>query len=279
MNSSEIITNKDGSIYHLFLKPEQISCDIILVGDPFRVDEVSKFMDDIEFTTQNREFRSVTGYYNKKRISVISTGIGGSNIDIVINEIDTLVNYDFEKNKYKENHKQINFIRIGTSGSISENIPINTFLISKYAIDLNSQLSFYDLDNYKNDKIFKLPYDSKKFYYCIQSSEVLYKKFNSKLIHNGITATCNGFYSFQGRNTRIPLKTLINFEDLDKLSYKNHHVTNLEMETAIIYGLANFLNHNAISLNAILANRKYDSYSSNPSAVIDSLIKYTLDRI
>ena len=140
MNSSEIITNKNGSIYHLFLKPEQISCDIILVGDPFRVDEVSKFMDDIEFTTQNREFRSVTGYYNKKRISVISTGIGGSNIDIVINEIDTLVNYDFEKNKYKENHKQINFIRIGTSGSISENIPINTFLISKYAIDLNSQL-------------------------------------------------------------------------------------------------------------------------------------------
>ena len=279
MNSSEIITNKDGSIYHLFLKPEQISSDIVLVGDPFRVDEVSKFMDDIEFTTQNREFRSVTGYYNKKRISVISTGIGGSNIDIVINEIDTLVNYDFEKNKYKENHKQINFIRIGTSGSISKNIPINSFLISKYAIDLNSQLSFYDLDNYKNDKIFKLPYDSKKFYYCIQSSEVLYKKFNSKLIHNGITATCNGFYSFQGRNTRIPLKTLINFEDLDKLSYKNHHVTNLEMETAIIYGLANFLNHNAISLNAILANRKYDSYSSNPSAVIDSLIKYTLDRI
>jgi len=279
MNSSEIITNKDGSIYHLFLKPEQISCDIILVGDPFRVDEVSKFMDDIEFTTQNREFRSVTGYYNKKRISVISTGIGGSNIDIVINEIDTLVNYDFVKNKYKENHKKINFIRIGTSGSISKNIPINSFLISKYAIDLNSQLSFYDLENYKNDKIFKLTYDSKKFYYCIQSSEVLYKKFNSKLIHNGITATCNGFYSFQGRNTRIPLQTLINFEDLDKLSYKNHHVTNLEMETAIIYGLANFLNHNAISLNAILANRKYDSYSSDPSSVIDSLIKYTLDRI
>ena len=279
MNSSEIITNKDGSIYHLFLKPEQISSDIVLVGDPFRVDEVSKFMDDIEFTTQNREFRSVTGYYNKKRISVISTGIGGSNIDIVINEIDTLVNYDFVKNKYKEKHKKINFIRIGTSGSISKNVPINSFLISKYAIDLNSQLSFYDLENYKNDKIFKLPYDSKKFYYCIQSSEVLYKKFNSKLIHNGITATCNGFYSFQGRNTRIPLKTLINFEDLDKLSYKNHHVTNLEMETAIIYGLANFLNHNAISLNAILANRKYDSYSSDPSSVIDSLIKYTLDRI
>ena len=279
MNSSEIITNIDGSIYHLSLKPEQVSCDIILVGDPFRVDEVSKFMNDIEFTTQNREFRSVTGYYNKKRISVISTGIGGSNIDIVINEIDALVNYDFEKNQFRENHKQINFIRIGTSGSISKNIPINSFLISKYAIDLNSQLSFYDLDNYKNDKISKLPYDSEKFYYCIESAEVLYKKFNSISINSGITATCNGFYSFQGRKTRIPLKTLINFDDLDKLSYKNHNVTNLEMETAIIYGLANFLNHNAISLNAILANRKYDSYSSDPSSVIDSLIKYTLDRI
>jgi len=279
MNSSEIITNNDGSIYHLCLYPEQISSDIILVGDPFRVDEVSKFMNDVEFITQNREFRSVTGYYNNKRISVISTGIGGSNIDIVINEIDTLVNYDFEKNIYKENHKQINFIRIGTSGSISKKIPINSFLISKYAIDLNSQLSFYDLSNYKNDKIFKLPYDSQRFYYCIQSSEGLYKKFNSKSINSGITATCNGFYSFQGRKTRIPLKTLINFEDLDKLGYKNHHVTNLEMETAIIYGLANFLNHKAISLNAILANRKYDSYSTDPSSVIDSLIKYTLERI
>ena len=279
MNSSEIITNIDGSIYHLSLKPEQVSCDIILVGDPFRVDEGSKFMDDIEFTTQNREFRSVTGYYNKKRISVISTGIGGSNIDIVINEIDALVNYDFEKNQFRENHKQINFIRIGTSGSISKNIPINSFLISKYAIDLNSQLSFYDLDNYKNDKISKLPYDSEKFYYCIESAEALYKKFNSISIYSGITATCNGFYSFQGRKTRIPLKTLINFDDLDKLSYKNLNVTNLEMETAIIYGLANFLNHNAISLNAILANRKYDSYSSDPSSVIESLVKYTLERI
>ena len=279
MNSSEIITNIDGSIYHLSLKPEQVSCDIILVGDPFRVDEVSKFMNDIEFTTQNREFRSVTGYYNKKRISVISTGIGGSNIDIVINEIDALVNYDFEKNQFRENHKQINFIRIGTSGSISKNIPINSFLISKYAIDLNSQLSFYDLDNYKNDKIFKLPYDSEKFYYCIESAEALYKKFNSISIYSGITATCNGFYSFQGRKTRIPLKTLINFDDLDKLSYKNHNVTNLEMETAIIYGLANFLNHNAISLNAILANRKHDSYSSDSSSVIESLVKYTLERI
>lgn len=279
MNSSEIITNKDGSIYHLCLKPEQISSDIILVGDPFRVDEVSKYMNDVEFITQNREFRSVTGYYNKKRISVISTGIGGSNIDIVINEIDTLVNYDFAKNKYKENCNQINFIRIGTSGSVSKNIPIDSFLISKYAIDLNSQLSFYDLNNYKNEKIFKLPYDSQKFYNCIQSSEDLYKKFNSKSINSGITATCNGFYSFQGRKTRIPLNTLINFDDLDKLSYNNYNVTNLEMETAIIYGLANFLNHNAISLNAILANRKYGSYSSDPSSVINSLIKYILKRI
>ena len=135
------------------------------------------------------------------------------------------------------------------------------------------------MNNYKNEKIFKLPHDSQKFYNCVQSSEDLYKKFNSKSINSGITATCNGFYSFQGRKTRIPLKTLINFDDLDKLSYKNHNVTNLEMETAIIYGLANFLNHNAISLNAILANRKHDSYSSDPSSVIESLVKYTLERI
>ena len=141
MKSSEIITNNDGSIYHLCLKPNQVSNEIILVGDPFRVDIISKYFDDIEFSIQNREFKCVTGYYNKKRVSVISTGIGGSNIDIVINELDALFNYDFTNKCFKNTHKSINFMRIGTSGSISAEIQIDSWLISEYAIDINSQLS------------------------------------------------------------------------------------------------------------------------------------------
>ena len=152
MKSSEIITNNDGSIYHLCLKPNQVSNEIILVGDPFRVDIISKYLDDIEFSIQNREFKCVTGYYNKKRVSVISTGIGGSNIDIVINELDALFNYDFTNKCFKNTHMSINFMRIGTSGSISVEIPIDSWLISEYAIDINSQLSFYDLKNYTSEK-------------------------------------------------------------------------------------------------------------------------------
>ena len=146
MNSSEIITNIDGSIYHLSLKPEQVSCDIILVGDPFRVDEVSKFMNDIEFTTQNREFRSVTGYYNKKRISVISTGIGGSNIDIVINELDALVNINFDTRTVNKDKKSLNIIRLGTSGALQNNIDVDTFVTSSYALGLDNIAHFYKCD-------------------------------------------------------------------------------------------------------------------------------------
>ena len=279
MNSSEIIINNDGSIYHLCLKPGQISQDIILVGDPDRVDIVSKYMNSVEFTTHNREFKSVTGYYNKKRISIVSTGIGGSNIDIVINELDALFNYDFVNSRFKKTHTSLNFIRIGTSGSLSAKIPVDSFLISQYAIDLNSQLSFYDISDHKSDCISEINLDNKHKAYCFASSDDLFKKFISKDVFKGLTATCNGFYAYQGRNTRIPLNTTINFKKVNKISFHGQNVTNLEMETAIIYGLSSFLGHNAISLNAILANRVQDIYSKNPKLVIDSLIKYTLERI
>ena len=278
MKSSEIITNNDGSIYHLCLKPNQVSNEIILVGDPFRVDIISKYFDDIEFSIQNREFKCVTGYYNKKRVSVISTGIGGSNIDIVINELDALFNYDFTNKCFKNNHKSINFMRIGTSGSISAEIPIDSWLISEYAIDINSQLSFYDLKNYTSENIEVISFEYKNLY-CFKSSNTLFQKFYSHKLYKGLTATCNGFYAFQGRETRIPLASTINIEDLKSIKFKKNHVTNLEMETAIIYGLSDFLGHNAISLNAILANRINDLYSQNPAEVVESLILFVLDRI
>ena len=278
MKSSEIITNNDGSIYHLCLKPNQVSNEIILVGDPFRVDIISKYLDDIEFSIQNREFKCITGYYNKKRISVISTGIGGSNIDIVINELDALFNYDFTNKCFKNTHKSINFMRIGTSGSISAEIPIDSWLISEYAIDINSQLSFYDLKNYTSENIEVISFEDKNLY-CFKSSNTLFQKFYSHKLYKGLTATCNGFYAFQGRETRIPLASTIDIEDLKSIKFKKNHVTNLEMETAIIYGLSDFLGHNAISLNAILANRINDLYSQNPAEVLESLILFVLDRI
>ena len=278
MKSSEIITNNDGSIYHLCLKPNQVSNEIILVGDPFRVDIISKYFDDIEFSIQNREFKCVTGYYNKKRVSVISTGIGGSNIDIVINELDALFNYDFTNKCFKNTHKSINFMRIGTSGSITAEIPIDSWLISEYAIDINSQLSFYDLKNYTSENIEVISFEDKNLY-CFKSSNTLFQKFYSHKLYKGLTATCNGFYAFQGRETRIPLASTIDIEDLKSIKFKKNHVTNLEMETAIIYGLSDFLGHNAISLNAILANRINDLYSQNPAEVVESLILFVLDRI
>ena len=278
MSSSEIITNIDNSIYHLHLIPGQLSTDIILVGDPDRVDSISKYFDNIEFEIQNREFKSVTGSFDNKRISVISTGIGGSNIDIVINEVDALFNYDFTNQCYKTKHESLNFIRIGTSGSISENIEVNSHLISEYAIDLNSQLSFYDLDNYKSDNIDIISFENLNLN-CFRSSRKLFEKFYSNNLVKGLTATCNGFYAFQGRKTRIPAESLINLEKLNRILFKNHKVTNLEMETAIIYGLSDFLGHNAISLNAILANRVNNLYSEKPNEIIDSLIRYTLKKI
>jgi len=278
MKSSEIITNNDGSIYHLCLKPNQVSNEIILVGDPFRVNIISKYLDDIEFSIQNREFKCVTGYYNKKRVSVISTGIGGSNIDIVINELDALFNYDFTNKCFKNTHKSINFMRIGTSGSISAEIPVDSWLISEYAIDINSQLSFYDLKNYTSEKIEVISFED-KILYCFKSSNTLFQKFYSHNLYKGLTATCNGFYAFQGRETRIPLASKIDIDDLKSIKFKKNHVTNLEMETAIIYGLSDFLGHNAISLNAILANRINELYSQNPAEVVESLILFVLDRI
>ena len=278
MKSSEIITNNDGSIYHLCLKPYQVSNEIILVGDPFRVDIISKYLDDIEFSVQNREFKCVTGYYNKKRVSVISTGIGGCNIDIVINELDALFNYDFTNKCFKNTHKSINFMRIGTSGSISAEIPIDSWLISEYAIDIKSQLSFYDLKNYTSEKIEAIFFEDKILYW-FKSSNTLFQKFYSHNLYKGLTATCNGFYAFQGRETRIPLASKIDIDDLKSIRFKKNHVTNLEMETAIIYGLSDFLGHNAISLNAILANRINDLYSQNPAEVVESLILFVLDRI
>ena len=282
MDKSELILNSNGSVYHLKLKPENLSSKIILVGDPFRVDKITKHFEKIEFEVQNREFKSVTGYYNSNRITVISTGIGSGNIDIVLNELDALVNIDLNTGKTKNSLKKLELIRIGTSGAIQKNIPIDSFLISKMAIDVDGFLLNYDLtkiDNTEFNNHINKEHQIKEDIYCYKSSEELFNKFNSTNIKSGITITCSGFYSSQGRSIRLNKSDNNYLDRLKNIYYKNYNSTNLEMETAIIYGMSNLLGHKAISLNAILANRELEEYSVHPDKTIENLIDYVLKRI
>ena len=282
---SELIFNEDGSVYHLKLKPNNISDSIILVGDPQRVELISKHFHSIEFSVSNREFKTVTGVYKNKRISVISTGIGSGNIDIVLNELDSLVNIDFETRNLKSKLTKLNLIRIGTTGAIQKDIPIDSLLISSKAIDIDGFLNNYkisndhtynDADNFLNDYKFN---NQKLLPLCFNCSEDLFEHFEIISDFSGVTVTCNGFYGSQGRSIRIETSNQNFISEIKKISFSNDKVTNLEMETAIIYGMSKILGHNAISLNAILANRENGTYSLNPNKTINRLILLTLDKL
>ena len=282
---SELIFNKDGSVYHLKLKPNNISNSIILVGDPQRVELISKHFHSIEFSVSNREFKTVTGVYKNKRISVISTGIGSGNIDIVLNELDSLVNIDFETRNLKPKLTKLNLIRIGTSGAIQKDIPVDSLLISSKAIDIDGFLNNYKInndhtynnaDNYLNDYKFN---NQKLLPLCFNCSESLFEHFEIISDFSGVTVTCNGFYGSQGRSIRIETSNQNFISEIKKISFSNDKVTNLEMETAIIYGMSKILGHNAISLNAILANRENGTYSLDPNKTINKLILLTLDKL
>ena len=282
---SELIFNDDGSVYHLKLKPCNISDSIILVGDPARVELISKYFQSIEFTVSNREFKTVTGVYKNKRISVISTGIGSGNIDIVLNELDSLVNIDFETRNLKPKLTKLNLIRIGTSGAIQKDIPIDSLLISSKGIDIDGFLNNYKISNnhfynkankYLND--YKIN-NQKLLPLCFNCSDILFEHFKNISDFTGVTVTCNGFYGSQGRSIRIKTSNEDFISEIKKISFENDRVTNLEMETAIIYGMSKILGHNAISLNAILANRENGTYSDYPNKTINRLILLTLDKL
>jgi len=282
MDRSELILNKDGSVYHLKLKSENLSSKVILVGDPFRVDKITKHFDKIEFKTQNREFKSVTGYYKSKRITVVSTGIGSANIDIVLNELDALVNINLETGEVLNSKKSLNLIRIGTSGAIQDDVPVDSFLLSKMAIDIDGFMLNYDLSTIDNKNFTKHIYENHQIQdqlYCYDCSSELYDKFNSNDVHSGITITCSGFYSSQGRSIRLSASHKNNLSEIKKIKYNNYNATNLEMETAIIYAMSKLLGHKAISLNAILANRNLEEYSMNPENTVENLIEYTLNKL
>lgn len=283
--ASELILNSDGSIYHLNLLPEDIAGTIITVGDPDRVGDVSKYFDSIELKKGKREFITHTGYLNGKRISVISTGIGTDNIDIVLNELDALVNIDFASRTENNKKTVLNFIRIGTSGAIQSDISIDSFLLSETAIGLDGLMHFYKTSGKQNDDfasslISHLEWQVKNITpYVFNSDMELAKVLNSNRIRFGISVTNAGFYGPQGRSIRLSPQLSDFHHKLQAFTYQNKKITNLEMETAGIYGLATLLGHKAVSMNAILANRVTGEFSKKPTKTVDNLIQYCLEKI
>ena len=285
IEQSELILNPDGSIYHLNLRPENIATDIIFVGDQDRVDKISQHFDSIEFTTQKREFKTTTGIYKKKRFSVISTGIGPDNIDIVLNELDALVNIDLETRQPKDHLTSLNIVRIGTSGSLQTDIPVDSFVISSHGLDLNGLLHSYQVDEISNLEIENAfvahtNWSSKKAHpLIITNSKALENKIISEKTHTGITATAGGFYGPQGRVLRLAIQDPNLNHKIDSFHFKGKRITNLEMETSAIYGLSKLLGHKACSINAIIANRADGTFSENPGKVVTDLIEYTLKKL
>jgi uridine phosphorylase len=285
IQSSELILNPDGSVYHLNLLPENIAHDIIFVGDQNRVEKITQFFDSIEFSTQKREFKTQTGIFKGKRITVMSTGIGPDNIDIVMNELDALVNIDLKTRKPKEQLTSLNIIRIGTSGSLQADIPVDSFVMSKFGLGLDNMLRSYLIDEISNIEIEEAfikhtNWDSKKGRpYVISCSEKLEKRIESNRIHKGITATAGGFYGPQGRVLRLDIQDEnLNYK-MDTFNFEETRITNLEMETAAIYGLGKLLGHHCLSLNAIIANRANGTFSEDPYKAVDELIGYTLEKL
>ncbi len=277
---SELIINPDGSIYHLKLKPGQLAKTIITVGDMDRVDAVARHLDTIEHAVQNREFRTITGYKSGKRLSIISTGIGTDNIDIVFNEIDALFNIDFESRENTAEHTTLNFIRIGTSGTLSSDIPVDSLLLSEFAIDLGNLSSYYSYTMNAEEKAVSQHFEriTTLGRTSIRCGRTLLSNLNSdgKFL-SGITLTAPGFYGPQGRSLR--LKSILQLESVSGQSVNNVRYTNLEMETAGIYLLASLLGHQAISCNALLANRITGEFSMNPKATVHHLIEAVLSKI
>lgn len=283
---SELVLNPDGSIYHLNLHPDQIAKTIITVGDPDRVAQVSKYFDRIEVKVQKREFITHTGELNGKRLTVVATGIGTDNIDIVLNELDALTNIDLKTRTIKNELTSLEFIRIGTSGCLQSDIPLDSFLVSTHGIGLDGLLHFYNYQispaEEKLQKQFfeeisgKIDFPLRPYFAAGNSS--LLESIGGEMLR-GITVTCPGFYAPQGRALRIPAAFKDVLERLGGFSFENERITNFEMETAAMYGFANMMGHRAVSCNALIANRQLQTFSKDPHKTIGSLIEIVLEKL
>ena len=266
LSKSELIVNSDGSVYHLGLRPEHLHSTVITVGDPERVSSVTQHFDSIDFEIQNREFKTVGGSIGAKKMTVLSTGIGTDNVDIALNELAFLLNYDLKTLKQRKINKTVDIIRLGTSGSVSKENSLGTIVYTKNAISFDDLFQFYahDFDTLRFDE---------RDYPITSCSKTLESKFAR--YKPSLTLTAKGFYGPQFRNSQLPPKYTL--QDLGSLSYKGTKVGNIEMETAGIYGLSTLLGFDAISINALLADRLNGQFSTNPQVVINKMIREALD--
>ena len=282
--TSELILNNDGSVYHLHLLPHDIADTIITVGDPERVDMIAKFFDKIIVKKKNREFYTLTGIYKSKHISVISTGIGTDNIDIVFNELNILSKINLDKLEYNTNPRKFNIIRLGTSGTLRSEIPLGSFLISEYALGLEGLMHFYPItyQNFEQDYLQHAKGVINKDFnflhpYILSSSSILTNILGEDMI-KGTTATCQGFYHPQGRFLWSENNNSI-LETLREINFEGNVITNFEMETSAILGLARFFNHEATSISLILANRITNEFIDNAEKKMEELILNCLDKL
>jgi len=283
LRDTELIITNSGRIYHLNLKKEEIADDIILVGDPSRVEQISNKFEKIDFKITHREFITHTGYYNNKKISVISSGIGTDNIDIVMNELDALANINFETRQINKIKRSLNIIRLGTSGGLNKKIDVDSFLVSEYAIGLDGLAHFYKNNDVLNEELSKMFFNKTNWSknhaspYSVKASDKLLNKFNN--FSKGITLTATGFYGPQCRNMRLK-SSISDLENLiESIEYQGLNITNFEMETSALYFLGRSLGHNTLTICAILANRISKKYSTNPIDTIDELINEVLKNL
>jgi uridine phosphorylase len=280
---SELIINKRGAIYHLDLRPEELAHTIITVGDPDRVNRVSRHFDAIEHRSQHREFVSHTGRIGQKRLTVVSTGIGTDNIDIVLNELDALANIDFPSRSIKKDLTHLTIIRVGTSGALQKDIPVDSFVTSTHGLGIDNLLNFYrhEPNEAENELLQSFSAQTQLHQrlahpYISSASPSLLRHFTAGF-HQGITVTCPGFYGPQGRVLRLGLSQPELIDRLTGFTYGPHRITNFEMETAGIYGLGKLLGHSCLSLSAMVVNRIQKTFSTDGDTLVENLIKTTLD--
>lgn len=284
---SELVLNDKGKVYHLDLAPHEIADTFILVGDPNRVKKVSSFFDEILFEAKHREFFTQTGTYRGKKITVLGTGIGTDNIDIVLNELDALANIDLKNRKVKKEISTLKFVRIGTSGALQEDIPVDGFVLSTFGLGLDAVLNFYDAKHTEEESDILDAFLEQTQWretgihtpYLASGSKNLIEQLQSEKTIQGITATANGFYGPQGRMLRLGTKVADLNEQLRTFSYNGHRITNFEMETSALFGLAGIMGHQAATVCAIIANRYKKKFSPDYNLTIEELIQYTLNQL
>lgn len=283
---SELIINGDGSIFHLHVKPEQLADKVILVGDPGRVSLVASHFDNQECDIESREFHTITGTYRGKRISVVSTGIGCDNIDIVLNELDALANIDFTTRTEKEQLRKLTLVRIGTCGGLQEYTPVGTFIASEKSIGFDGLLNFYSGRNDVCDLPFEEAFKQHMQWnpqlcapYVIDADKETLERIAGDEMVRGVTIACGGFFGSQGRELRIPLADPKQNEKVESFEYNGHRITNFEMESSALAGLARLMGHKAVTCCMVIANRRAKNVNANYKNSIDELIKLVLERI